>query len=727
MIRSNVLLGFVLIIISVRTENPTLYGLPEHLIPLLQLLNSEQTSRPIAHILWQVLQTQFQRNDLNCSSFSRNLRHCICSTYQQIDDIDELSVEMDTSNISILTVSSTSNNSYYHLNTSYNGLHSFPGNICDFPKIVLMDLSFNKIKDIDLVSCITFLDTFILHHNLVEYLSNTTFLHLKFIRVIDLSHNRLKYIEPGFLINMNGSLFKFDVSYNYLTTLDITNILWTQLIFCKANFSHNSINSFTNILNWKSQDNSVFSIHGVLDASFNNLKHFSMFNENGLNLKHAGKLNYWAIFARKNPWICDCKVYPFAKSLEIFVALFHQLNFFMNCDSPRQLKNKTFFEVIAASELDQLVCNLSLAEWCPLQCHCFYQPAVENRTVVDCSGSRLTRFYSVLPLYGNLEIDFSNNSLRNLNMIERSKLDYFKRITKIDLSNNNIAILSNIALNRFRKLKLVNMRDNDIKKIPRSLQMLKPCQISLGNIIMKCTCDDVWLKIWLPLQYQNCANSTQVLCNNDGLLRSITEIEKEDLGCSASVINVSLVNSSICAAFFAVITCAMIIYKLRFELFILTRTVITFFRNPLSPTSVIHDIYISSNEDDELIRKWLLASLVPCLEKKGFDVFLFFRDGTIGEPREQETIDVISKSRNFIILLSDDTKGNQQWNKREWKYAWNYYKWDFSRELIIINYDLLTYDDVVKHFFRGFFTLRKVIDFSNFNNSIEEDIVALLK
>ncbi|CAC5367124.1 unnamed protein product [Mytilus coruscus] len=214
------------------------------------------------------------------------------------------------------------------------------------------------------------------------------------------------------------------------------------------------------------------------------------------------------------------------------------------------------------------------------------------------------------------------------------------------------------------------MRGNASKRIPRSLQMLKQCQISSGQIIMKCTCKDVWLKIWLPLQYQNCANSTQVLCNNNGLLPPITEIEKENIGCSASVKNTSLVNSSICAAVFAVITCAMIVYKLRFELFISTRTVMNFFRNPLSPSSVIHDIYISSNEDDELIRKWLLTSLVPCLEKKGFDVFLFFRNSTIGKPWEQETIDVISKSRNLIIFLSDDAKGNQQWNKREWNYAW---------------------------------------------------------
>ncbi|CAC5367117.1 LGR4 [Mytilus coruscus] len=418
----------------------------------------------------EVLQAQCHRKDLRCSLSSRYIRHCICTTYQKLDDIDVLSVEMDTSNNSTLIESSTSYRLYYHVYAFDNDLRSFPSNICEFPKIVLIDLSFNKIKDIDLVPCITFLDTFILKHNLVEYLSNTTFLHLKFIRVIDLSRNRLKYIEPGFLINVNGSLFKFDVSYNYLTTLDITNILWTQIIYCKADFSHNSIHSITNVLNWKSQDNSTFSVHGVLDGSFNNFTYFSMFNENGLNLKHAGKLNNWAIFARGNHWICDCKVYPFAKSIELFVPV-----------------------------------------------------------------------------------------------------------------------------------------------------------------------------------------------------------------------------------------------------------------KPLSPTSVIHDIYISSNEDDELIRKWLLTSLVPCLEKTGYDVFLFFRDGTYGEPREQETIDVISKSRNFIILLSDDTQGNQQWNKREWKYAWNYYKWDFSRELIIINYDLLTYIDVVKQFFSGFFTLRKVIDFSNYNKNIEEDILALLK
>ncbi|CAC5367128.1 unnamed protein product [Mytilus coruscus] len=719
---------FILVILFVHTDQyPKLDNLPEHLIPLVY---PHQYSKPIEDILQEALQAQFQRNDLMCGSLSRNVANCICSTYQKLDNIGMLYIEKKTGYKSKSIVKSALpwlRYSHYYLKSRHNNLQRFPSNICEFPEIARIDLSYNKIKDIDLVSCITFLDTFKLQHNLVEYLSNETFLHMRFLRVIDLSHNKLKFIEPGFLINVNGSLFQFDVSYNYLTTLDITNILWTQIIFCKADFSHNSISSITNKLNWKSQKNSEFSFFGSLDSSYNNLTYFSIFNENGLNVKHAGKLFTWWIFVRGNQWICDCKVYPFAKLSEMIVKIYHRINFYMTCDSPRHLKKRTLFDIINNSDFDQLICNLSLAERCPAQCYCFYQPAIGNRTVVDCSRSGLTRLPSVLPKYANLHIDFSNNKIRNLKRIEQFGLNFFKRIKKLDLSNNQIGIFSNIGLHRYRKIQLINMTGNTIQRIPRSLQMLKPCQISLGKIIMKCTCEDLWLKIWLPLQYQNCANRTHVSCNNNGLLRPITDIEKEDLGCSVSTINTSLVNSLNCSAFFAVITCAMIIYKLRFELFILTRSCINFIREPLLPASVIHDIYISANEDDELIRKWLLSSLVPCLEKKGFDVFLFFRDSTIGKPREQETIDVISKSRNFIILLSDDTKGNQQWNKKEWKYAWNYYKWDFSRELIIINYDMLTYDDVVKDFFRGFFTLRKVIDFSNFNKNIEEDIVALLK
>ncbi|VDH98902.1 Hypothetical predicted protein [Mytilus galloprovincialis] len=716
---------FIFGILLVHSDQyPKLDNLPPYLIPLVY---PELDLNPSADLLQKVLQAQFRRKDLMCSSLSRSVPYCICTTYQVLDNIGMLSLKKMSGYKSEAIVRSTLQHSNYYLESRHNNLQNFPSNICEFPEIAHLDLSYNKIKDVNLVSCITFLDTLKLQHNLVEYLSNETFIHMRLLRVINLSHNRLKFIEPGFLINVNGSLLEFDVSYNYLTSLDITNIIWTQTIFCKANFSHNSISSITNELNWRSQGKLEFSFFGRLDGSYNNLTYFSFFGENGLNVKHIGKLYGWRIYAWHNQWNCDCKIYPFAKASEMVVKMVHTINFFLTCESPRHLRKKALLDIIKKSELDQLICNLSLADRCPPQCHCFYQPAIGNRTVIDCPGSGLTRIPSALPLYDNLQIDFTNNSIRNLKGISQFGLEMVERIKKLDLSNNQIIAISDLVLDRFRKIQLVNITSNAIKRIPRSLQMLKPCQIALGKIIMKCKCEDLWLKIWLPLQYQSCTGNTQIVCEHNGLLRPITEMEKVDLGCSETNNNASLLNMSICSAFAAVIIIASMVFKLRYECFILTRSIFNFCKKPVAPHCIKHDIYISANEDDPLVRKWLLTSFVPYLERKGFDVFIFFRDSAFGAPREQETIDVMSKSRNFIILLSDITNGTQEWNKREWRYAWNYYKCDFSRNLIVINYDFVKCDDFVKKFFRGFFTLRKVINFSNFDNKIEEDILTFLK
>ncbi|CAC5367122.1 unnamed protein product [Mytilus coruscus] len=75
-----------------------------------------------------------------------------------------------------------------------------------------------------------------------------------------------------------------------------------------------------------------------------------------------------------------------------------------------------------------------------------------------------------------------------------------------------------------------------------------------------------------------------------------------------------------------------------------------------------------------------------------------YPDSAFGAPRAQETIDVMSKSRNFIILLSDTTYGAQEWNKKVWKYAWNYYKWDFNnkRADIDIGAGYLSFDAIIQ-------------------------------
>jgi hypothetical protein len=66
------------------------------------------------------------------------------------------------------------------------------------------------------------------------------------------------------------------------------------------------------------------------------------------------------------------------------------------------------------------------------------------------------------------------------------------------------------------------------------------------------------------------------------------------------------------------------------------------------------------------------------------------------------------------------------WVQNEWKYAWHNYKSDPNREIIIINYDMLDYKNVVKRHIGTFLRLGKYIDFSNHKQLIKEEIASKL-
>jgi hypothetical protein len=91
------------------------------------------------------------------------------------------------------------------------------------------------------------------------------FLQIKRIREIDLSYNRIKSLEPMFLMNVDVFLVNVDLSHNRLRTIDVTNIVWTkQKAFCEVNFSNNMISSINNSLNWACHINSTFGYGGYL-------------------------------------------------------------------------------------------------------------------------------------------------------------------------------------------------------------------------------------------------------------------------------------------------------------------------------------------------------------------------------------------------------------------------------------------------------------------------------
>ncbi|CAC5367119.1 unnamed protein product [Mytilus coruscus] len=690
------------------------------------------------------MQSLFNRTDLKCpmkcnkgpSLFKMSC--CICHSKSDVENLGPLAIVNKRNHYGPEIVNYGDKHEFYALNHRHGNLEFLPGNTCNFKGLFLIDLSFNKIKTLNTISCLTNLDTLMLRGNNIQYMNNYTFVNMRFLRIVDLSMNKISLMDPGFLFYINGSLFFLNLSFNEMPTLDITNAIATkQEYFCLVDYSHNSIKSLTNDQKWVLKSNSTVGHGGMVNLSNNSLTSFFDVNTlRFLGFEHPlliGRLMFYGFDLRDNKWNCDCKVFQFAKAAERLVQVMTRDYFDVKCYSPRTLKDRLIVTIIKDRQYDNLICNLSLAEKCPPKCRCIYQPAVRNRTLIDCSDLHLTKLPRVLPDYNVLEVDLSNNRLHNLSnqfnhMHDRRRniKNYFERIRLFNVSNNHIRILPRSNLIHLREAE-IDFRGNKICSLHRSIADLNPCNIYLDTIKMKCECEDIWLQQWLPKSDSKCNKNVQVFCWFKGQLISIQNMTKKNLGCRIPDTNVIWISAVIVAAFIIVVLLSAIIFSFRFEIFIIGRKFIKHFRGTSYPLTLFHDVYIACNEEDEKIRLWLTTHLLPTLELSNMlRVFWPCRDSEIGVPREEEMINVMSHTQTFIIILSEEYKAPVRWNEKEWKHAWHNYTHDLNREIIIINYDLMEANEIAKRYLGAFLRIGQFIDFSNHKKSIENEIASLI-
>ncbi|VDI79745.1 Hypothetical predicted protein [Mytilus galloprovincialis] len=523
-----------------------------------------------------------------------------------------------------------------------------------------------------------------------------------------------------------------------MSTLDITNgIASKQDYFCLVDYSHNSIKSLTNKKTWKLKMNTTLGHGGMVNLSNNSLTAFFDLNTlRFLGFEHLfliGKLMNYGFDLRDNKWNCDCKIYQFAKAAEPFAKYMSRGYFDVKCYAPRKFKDTSMLTIIKDHLYDGLICKLSFADKCPPKCRCMYQPAVRNRTLIDCSDLHLTRLPRMLPDYNVLEVDLSNNNLQNLPLQFRHMHKHGRnikrnldRIRLFNFSNNQIRMLPRSNLFHLRKAE-IDFRENNINSLHRSMAELNPCNIYLDTVEMQCKCEDIWLQQWLPKSDSKCHKNVHVLCRLKGQLISIKSMTKKDLGCRIPNTNFIWISTIIVAAFIIVVLLSASIFSFRFEILIIGRKFIKYFRGTSYPMTLFYDVYIACNEEDEKIRLWLTSHLLPTLEVNNMlRVFWPCRDSEIGVPREEEMINVMSNTQTFIIILSEEYKGPVRWNEKEWKHAWHNYTHDLNREIIIINYDLLEANEIAKRYLGAFLRIGQFIDFSNHKKSIENEIASLI-
>ena len=176
---------------------------------------------------------------------------------------------------------------------------------------------------------------------------------------------------------------------------------------------------------------------------------------------------------------------------------------------------------------------------------------------------------------------------------------------------------------------------------------------------------------------------------------------------------------TVCLGIVFLIFTMYIIHIYRYEIYLLWRKVKVRSRKVRLMTH--YDAYISYDEENFEVRRWIIYIMLPYLERQGYHIFLPCRDLEIGGIQKEQILLNISKSKNFIVFVTENYVQSEE-GMFEWNSIWNSFKKNDDRNIIIVNCDLMTTGCISSSLFSAFVRLGWYIDFCNYDHSILVDI-----
>ncbi len=134
---------------------------------------------------------------------------------------------------------------------------------------------------------------------------------------------------------------------------------------------------------------------------------------------------------------------------------------------------------------------------CINQCVCSYS-VHDGANTMDCSDQGMVDFPGeIQPLTDKLIL--SGNNIKHLQNMDNN----LTQVKQLDFENNDIDHISNksfkMLLSNVNKL---NLKRNNLRRLPILLQTSTKTQLWLGHNPYKCNCDMMWMRDWL----QNATN-----------------------------------------------------------------------------------------------------------------------------------------------------------------------------------------------------------------------------
>ncbi|XP_052818076.1 toll-like receptor 13 [Mya arenaria] len=683
---------------------------------------------------------------------------CVCLSCTLLDG-HEISLALEYTSVlgrNVVIVESLFNESALYMIESTNGdMTDFPSNVCgwdtdkeyleqfaehrmvaDFEKfnnnIYRINFGSNKIKIVPDISCLANLDTLNLRDNRISHLGNMSFSNLSRLRNLDISLNNIQTIDPKTLFTENVFLLRVNLSDNKLTVADVSNLVSLHPL-CEVDLKSNEIESLTNNLGI-TLDTGLNYGPGFINLQENHIFTFpdlqSLLKLKDLNL--FGKLLHFGFDLRGAPLHCDCHMQPYhSLAINSLKALWRDY-FAIKCTSPPELKDVLVFEL----DPFDLVCELRIEDGCPKGCTCLDVP--ENDTVyVDCSNSRLNQMPIGMPestFSKYIHLNLSNNHIKDI------RASYLTELSYLDVSGNTLSEIDEETTKRLQNTSLDISSNRYLRVLPRNLQYRNLCETKLSHLAIDCTCDNIWIQNWIKTK--DCPSKTDLatfMCYMPNLKQSIpaTAFTPDVAECELDKSMFKLVLIVVACLTPALLVIGVFVYIFRYELLVAWLRMNR--KYPGKEKCFEYDVGITFNVDDEKLRKWVGKELVPRLKQEGFRVYRAYVDANYGAPRDNDVAEVFAKCRNFLLILSDsyinenaveddfedlDEPKERRWTENEWKFAWNQYKSDNMKNLIIVNYDHVSASDVKHRQIKAVMRVGHVVSFCNNNaNEVLDNIV----
>jgi hypothetical protein len=552
---------------------------------------------------------------------------------------------------------------------------------------------------------------------------------LSHLSKVDLSNNDIHSIEPGTFNNDTIGLMELDVSHNSIQVLDVSNFVLPKT-FCRISYASNKVHDFSIKAANPIMATDDLGDGGFLDFSNNSIKRVPnpkrFFLEDKLSSYGKIFFNRFIFKISGNPISCDCfleeYLYQVRNIRDKFTIDGDSLGYF--CDLPSTLRGTSIVDLIYNNDFDRLVCKLH----CPEGCSCVYQSS-KFIIIVNCTNSfdRNLPDFNFRKMTENMRnhTKLYNSTIRLL-MSDRfietlDARDYLVNTSYIDLSNNSVGIITEKALSNISHAKNIEVNligNKEILRLPKALQLLKPGNILLRNTTVSCDCDLMsWFLPWLRTGHVD-IKELKIVCRINDLFIPLENVTDADLNCEQRSENYNFV--FLAGSLIILITIVYYVYRGYGEyIFVFYKCASKDKQNH----GFRYDVYISFDEHNEQVLRYVFRSFIPMLQKLRLTTFLLVRDSEIGDVTEECIIQKINDSGTFVFFLTSSASiENGSVFAIEWRHAWNRYKSVSFYDILLINFDLLRMSDIKDQRIKAISAVGNSVQFSDVDFSKKVEI-----